>query len=167
MKPMKRFYNGFHFSREGGPDLNPPPPLTILSCVSSFFGSCIVSRNFVKGNSRDHNYFEYDRQQHGSKGECYQFVDQPKWISWTCNKALQRGICCCQHIFLFQLKRYALWNVVIRCASILHVADMSWHGLLTQSPDGLYRITNQVVGNAHGWLFFILEAMHQLTRKVL
>ena len=162
MKLIQRFYNGYRFGRKGIAALTLPLYHTQLCiyffrelCCSSDFRHKAFAGTVTVSDMTDHNTKV-------SENVINLLIRQSEFAGLI-SKLYSDGSVTANTVSAFKLRDILSETP----SSDLLVSFMTWHGLLTRSHGGVYRIPNQVVGDAGGILHSVVEAMDQWTHKVL
>jgi hypothetical protein len=162
MKLIKKFYDGFHFSSEGDPGLTPSLYHTQL-CIYFFRQLCCRSDFRQKAIAGTVTVSEMTDSNTKVSDNVINLLIRQSEFAGLISKLYGTGSVAANIVSSFKLGEILSET----SSSDLLISFMSWHGLLTQSPDGLYRIPNQVVGDAGGLLHSVVEALDQCTHNVL
>jgi hypothetical protein len=161
MSLIKRFYNGFHFRIEG--DLALTPPLYHTQLCIYFFAQLCASPEFrqkaLAGTITVSDMTDCNTKV--SENVINLLIRQSEFAGLM-SKLYSNGCIAANPVSSFELREILSET----SSSDLLVSFMAWHGLLTRIPDGLYRIPNQVVGDAGGLLHSVVEAFGQWTHNV-
>ncbi len=162
MKLMKQFYNGFHFYREGDPELTPTLYHTQL-CLDFFQKLCKFPKFRQKAIAGTVTVSDMTDSNTKVSESVINLLMRQSEFAGLVTKLYSDG-----YVAADKISSFKLGDILgEKSSSDLLVSFMSWHGLLTPSLDGLYRIPNQVVGNAGGLLCSVVEAMNHWSNMVL
>jgi hypothetical protein len=160
MTLIKRFYDGFHFGRRGFPSLTGPLYQTQL-CIYFFQKLCSSSEFLKKAFAGTVTVSDMTDSDSKVGENVINLLLRQSEFAGVISKLYSDGSVAADAVSSFKIR-----DLYERSSSDLVVSFMSWHGLLTRSPGGRYKIPNQVVGDAGRILHSVVEAMDQLKHNV-
>mmetsp|Transcript_14703 Transcript_14703/g.31421 ORF Transcript_14703/g.31421 Transcript_14703/m.31421 type:complete len:433 (-) Transcript_14703:664-1962(-) len=160
-KLVKHFYNGYHFCRTGVPSLTPPLYHTQF-CIYFFRQLCICPEFRQKAIAGNLTVSDMTDCSIKVSENVFNLLIRQSEFAGVISKLFGDGSVAANTVSFFKLREI----LFEKSSPDLLVSFMFWHGLLTRIPGGLYRIPNQIVGDAGGLLHSVVEAMDQCTHDV-